>query len=196
VRFHSRRRGSEKCNGDIVIHRPFLAKDLPGASGYDASYKRTAQLIRSYLAEMNIPATLGDRMLAIPPDEAQTLTREEQNLYMLNVEDPAHEQKRAAEEAHKWGISLTEQRRRQALQKEVCVWSANPEVFEYIWHSSCDEAVMRGIAPSEVQRRVQTVLRMQSRIMSLEERTKERCVGTIIVTDSQSDCFPTQKPNR
>ena len=103
--------------GDVIIHRPYLANDLPGASGYDANYKRTAQLIRGYLAEMNIPAALGDRMLAIPPDEGQTLTVEEQNLYMLNAEDPAHEQKRAAEEAHKWGISLAEQRRRQALQK-------------------------------------------------------------------------------
>src|SRR5580700_8203521 len=55
--------------GDVVIHRPYLIEDLPGSVGYDAQYKRTEQLIRSYFAEMNIPAALGDRMLAIPPDE-------------------------------------------------------------------------------------------------------------------------------
>ena len=53
---------------------------------------------------------------------------------------------------------------------------------------------MRGVAPSEVQRRVQTVLRMQSKIISLEERTKERCIETLITTNSQNDCFPAKNP--
>ena len=111
----------DATQGVVVIHRPFLTQDLPAGSGYDESYKRAAQMIRSYLAEMNIPAELGERMLTIPPDEGVTLTREELDRYaLLMAEDPAHEQKLAASEAHRWGISLTEQRRRQAIQKTIC----------------------------------------------------------------------------
>jgi hypothetical protein len=154
--------------GDVIIHRPYLTEDLPGSSGYDENYKHAAEIIRGYLAEMNIPPTLGERILAIPPDESQTLTAMELDRYMLNGKDPADEQEEAAAEAHKFGISLVEQRRRQALQKTVCGWgwSADPDLFELASHGYCRDAVMKGDDPSSIQARIQIVLRKRRAIVS------------------------------
>ena len=178
--------------GVVVIHRPFLTKDLPGGTGYDESYKRAAQMIRSYLAEMNIPAELGDRMLTIPPDEGVTLTKEELDRYTLLIaQDPAYEQKLAANEAHRWGISLTEQRRRQAIQKTICIANTpkhNDDDVEFNANWYCNDAVMSGGAPSGIQTRLTWVMANRSAIARLPQKARWECVKEMIFGSSK-DCF-------
>jgi hypothetical protein len=177
--------------GDVVIHRPYLVKDLPGSAGYDEIYKRTEQLIRAYFAEMNIPEGLVDRMLAVPPAKGELLTPLELERYMLNGEDPAYEEQQTATEANQAGISLAEYRRRQAMQKAVCGWpyaSNDPDFFDAASHVVCEQAIMIGRDPDQVIKSVRLVLQKRGEIQVLREGAQQECIERLILGSSMGAC--------
>jgi hypothetical protein len=171
--------------GEVIIHRPYLMEDLPGAGGYDQNYKHMQTTVRTYLAEMNIPADLGDRMFAIPPEAGEQLSESELHRYMLNQEDPAHEQQIAAAQAQRLGISLTEQRRRAAQGEAMCppltpLDDGGTSKFNGDLRIECEQALMSGQNAVTVQREMGIVMQNRAVLLNLQESYWFACIDKFL----------------
>lgn len=105
--------------GQIVIHRPYnLDVDETNIQRAQERYNLLNNEIASYLSDMNVPESLLDAMLAIPPHRGKTLSRDELQKYRLDEYDPVYEQMRNARFAKKKGLSMTEYLRRKTLEEQ------------------------------------------------------------------------------
>jgi len=175
----------------VIIHRPFLATDLPNKSGYDSYYKQMLDAIKKYLGDMNIPAELADRMMSIPPHRGKRLSGADLERYMLNGDDPAYEQKADARQAHKLGISLSELNTRKAAAEETCSWpysTGEGDLFDIASHLLCKEVILGGQPTHVVRMRVTAALRQRELIVHLRDDAQESCLRKIILVDQKASC--------
>lgn len=104
---------------EIVIHRPYNLN----VNEYDVQqtqdrYDQLNSEIEKYLREMNVPTSLLDAMLVIPPQRGRRLSRDELQQYLLDQDDPVYEQARNARIARKKGLTMTEYLRRKSLEEQ------------------------------------------------------------------------------
>lgn len=96
-------------DGVIGIHRPFDPNDTNvTAESQKARYAELEDIVKSYLAEVNISAQLYDDMMRIPPNRIKILTAREMQLYGLSEDDPYDNAASIARAAKKLGISTQE----------------------------------------------------------------------------------------
>lgn len=107
--------------GQVGIHRPF------GQSVGDIDYadaQRSFDAIRSsarrYLAEMNLPDSLFEAMVNVPPQEIRLLSREEVAAFRLDGVDPVEQEVTDAKGAARYGISRLEYLERRERVKNQC----------------------------------------------------------------------------
>lgn len=179
----------------IIVHRPFLeGAELGGSARYDEFYKRIVKLTNEYFLEMNIPVELANRMLAVPPHQAEELTESELKRYMLNGTDPAFEQQELSSDARKYGISVSELNQRKSDAEKLCsaLFEGKPEdeltFFDLLSYMTCSDALMQGLAPRVVSARLGTAIERKAEIERLNHKAQESCIESIFLPEKSRDC--------
>jgi len=106
----------------IGLHRPYFANldHRETRQQVAARLNRVYADMGAYFQEMGQPASLLDAMRAVPPERIRLLTYDEVEKFMLAGEDPIHQERVLAREAHRYGTTSAEMRRRQALADQMC----------------------------------------------------------------------------
>lgn len=93
--------------GGVAIHNPYVA--AAGATNEAVQRERLTmeREIRRFLAEMNVSATLFERMQTIPSNEQRQLKFDELQELGLGMWDPAYQDFRVGQFAAKYGVSKT-----------------------------------------------------------------------------------------
>lgn len=108
-------------HGTVGIHRPFGSGTE--AQSYDATQKKfraLEQAAKKYLHDMNVPASLYDEMMSVPPQKLRVLTKVELDRFGIGQDDPAYQELRDAEGARKYGLDKEEFFRRRARSGRIC----------------------------------------------------------------------------
>lgn len=130
--------------GVVGIHRPY------SSDGQTRSYDETQRMFRDleslskqFLADMNIPSTLFDAMMRVPPQNIRRLSSEELYNFGLVGTDPVEQEIEDTEKAQRLGISRQEFLKKKARAERVCnkylsmPWSKGENYF------TCIEAALR-----------------------------------------------------
>src|SRR5690606_6037612 len=105
--------------GEVVIHRPYsLDVNQNDINREQERYEKLNAEIAAYLRDMNVPVSLLDAMLTIPPERGKTLSREELQKYHLDQNDPVWQQMFNAQMAKRRGLSMAEFLRRRRLEEQ------------------------------------------------------------------------------
>ena len=123
----------------IGIHRPYRddTEETTAIDG-DREFKDLAKHVRAYLEEMNMPPSLAEDILRVPPGQVKILTGDELRKYMLNGTDPVEEEIDTAQEARKYGVTKQEYMRRLSQAMEECdphrlVPTGGVDAFDKCW---------------------------------------------------------------
>lgn len=179
-------------NARIYIHRPYLDAQT---NDYDKLIKDVRGELVDYLREMNVPDSLAERMMAIPPDEMKLLTREELSRYMLDGDDPGYKQEKLSETARDLGINVSELIYRRQNVDTICKWdsvgrsSHIKQNLAWLRYSMCSQMVESTNVPlDEIQRRVKYLEENQSYIEALPGKKRKKCVEGVIFRGNSKRC--------
>lgn len=136
-------------NGPVGIHRPY-SPDLSPKTYEEAQnqYRALEAATRRYLSEMNLPGTLFDAMLRVPPESMRVLTTKELEGFGLSHDDPVAQELDDAEEARHYGLTKQQYLARKARREKLCqpVYLGPNRVREAVdMFQLCRDDVMRGI---------------------------------------------------
>lgn len=107
--------------GPVIIHRPYASQTSnQSLSDSQETFDRVGDVVKSYLREMNVSATLWDRMVAIPPSEGRAMPKGELDEVLLLGEDPVEEEQVRQKRAKRMGITPEEYVHREALVNKNC----------------------------------------------------------------------------
>lgn len=96
-------------NARIGIHRPFLGStELISFEEAQKFYRLLEASARMYLRDMNMPDSLFDAMVRIPPEKMRLLSADEIAQYRLDQNDPALQEVEDADSARRWGLTKME----------------------------------------------------------------------------------------
>lgn len=140
--------------GTVIIHRPDMAQAAQSGGLADADNWDTAtrDRIADYLREMNIPTSLADDMMAVPPERGKSLSESDLALYMLTNDDPADADKMIAIGAEIYGLTMFEYRARHVYAFDRCgVYFAQTKFDDF---SNCYLALMLTISEDEAKQRI------------------------------------------
>lgn len=104
--------------GSVGIHRPYFSVVDPDTD-IKSAYRQMVDDIRMYLIEMNVPETLADTMMSVPPEETRLLTADDIALY-FPADDPIADEIKTAKEAEERGISSAQLRQRRVAAESEC----------------------------------------------------------------------------
>jgi hypothetical protein len=124
----------------IGIHRPF-GTATGSISQIDANkkYREMSKLIYNYFDEMNIPSSLPEMMLRIPPEQMKMLSFDEIEQFGLNGKDPVAQEIDDAANAERFGVSRQEYLTRRNRALRVCS-EPPPVAFDV----DCYNAILTG----------------------------------------------------
>jgi len=108
-------------HGKVGIHRPFGAG--PKTGSYESTQKEFRALEQSakrFLQDVNIPVSLFDEMMSVPPQKLRLLTEDELARYGIGQNDPVYEEVRDGQAAQALGISKEEYLRRKNRSERIC----------------------------------------------------------------------------
>lgn len=112
--------------GQVEIHRPYsLDTSRTDLTEIQKIYDDTNQAVAKYLRDMNLPGSLLDAMLRVPPHQGRRLSETELESFGLNQDDPVFEQAFNAYVAEKRGLTMMEYLSRKQLE-EACI-DKNPD---------------------------------------------------------------------
>jgi hypothetical protein len=158
-----------RASGKLAIHRPYLQDIEKGKSVEEIRNARANQIdrIRAYLESMEIPMSLLDAIISIPPNEIRILTDSDLQAYRLTGEDPSYEEYRVNWSAKLSNLPTAEYRQRHAAAWDKCeAYKGEANV--------CVNAEILGISLSEAQTR-------WARLQICRNKTKNE--------SAQSECF-------
>jgi len=142
----------------IGIHRPFFA-DLNSQISLNEIQnirRKRIEIIKNYMNEMDIPLSLLDLMLTIPPSEIKLLTYEDMETYRLNQDDPAWDEKRTSILASRYGLTSSEYRRLDAIADDVCkksIKTSKRTESQTLDDSYCREAILFKVDKEKIKRK-------------------------------------------
>jgi len=108
-------------HGKVGIHRPFGTAAKAGT--YDTTQKDfriLEQSAKKFLQDVNIPASLFDEMMSVPPQKIRVLNEAELTRFGIGQNDPVYEELRDSRAALALGISKEEYLRRKARSERIC----------------------------------------------------------------------------
>jgi len=108
-------------SGRVGIHRPYSPTNT--AISLEQSQQRFQALSnssRAFLREMNLPESLFEAMVRVPPEKLRFLTSRELQEFGLEGKDPAYSEVGDNAEAKALGIDKQEYLRRKARAQSVC----------------------------------------------------------------------------
>ena len=110
-----------RVDGKVGIHRPFSSTTDPKT--YDSTQKtfRTLELsAKAFLKDMNVPASLYDEMMSVPPQKLRLLTKQELARFGIGQSDPAYQDNRDAKSARTYGLDKKEYLGRKERADRIC----------------------------------------------------------------------------
>lgn len=138
--------------GKIQIHRPYFADldaNLTRKQIQDMRFKIIDEM-KKYANEMDFSAALIDEMIAIPPENVRTLSKEEVARFRMIGDDPTSDEKRVAERAAFYNITSAEYRKRDIEASDKCLNNTNPSI-------ECYHSMMLNISVSEASKRINKI---------------------------------------
>ena len=107
--------------GRVGIHRPYSSTTTPiSLEQSQRRYQALSTATRAYLKEMNLPESLFEAMVRIPPESLRILTEHEVQQYGLEGRDPAYSESMDSTNANALGIDKQEYLRRKARTNSLC----------------------------------------------------------------------------
>lgn len=128
-------------DGRVGIHRPYfagMAGEEPTISNTKSAISNVEKKIKAYLSEMNVPDSLLDEMMVVPPDQVKYLSLDDLAHFGLSITDPVWSETNALKQAKKYGLDRIEYMRRLAQAKITC--------SSYSWQEAtrCYDDVLTG----------------------------------------------------
>lgn len=108
-------------HGNVGIHRPFSS--TTNSNTYESSQKtfRTLeQSAKAFLKDMNVPTSLYDEMMSVPPQKLQLLTEQELARFGIGQNDPAYQDNLDAEAARAYGLEKEAYLGRKERADRIC----------------------------------------------------------------------------
>lgn len=161
--------------GRVGIHRPYFSSLSPALTSAEVRTirDRMTDSIRTYLADMDIAATLLDAMLAVPPEEMRWLSAAALSSYRLTGTDPTYDERNTAWHADYYGITSAEYRRREANMLSRCTQTT------YDQFKNCREPFLWNLPPTTYQARKD---KMEATCGALSDRNaKDSCRRRIML---------------
>jgi hypothetical protein len=147
--------------GSVGIHRPYFEKLSPSVT--TADIRRRLDLnngrIRDYLLRMDVPISLLDAMLSVPPQSMKVLTEDELQAYRLDQKDPAHDERETAKMAYIYGLSSSVYRFRLARVTENCAKFLMGKM-DLLRHDGCKYSYVYDLPEKEAFRHAERVGRL------------------------------------
>ncbi|SRR6266446_5008592 len=128
--------------GPVGIHRPYSTET--SARTFDQvqqQYSANERAAKQFLADMNLPPSLFEAMVRVPPEKVSVLSVEEVKTFGLLGLDPVEQEIRDAAEARRLGLTKRELLKRKARVEEECDSLLSGPGNAY---SNCRDKVMRG----------------------------------------------------
>ena len=165
--------------GDVGIHRPYFVSLSHTQDAREVRAARDALIrkIRAYFGEMDIPQSLLDLMLSIPPEKMKVLNESELESFRLSVDDPTHNEMQTAKAAYHFNITSAEYRKRDAHRNAKCA-----KYSDDILRQLCKRAIMINISVQELQKREDKVFAVCDSISNtLTEDQYLQCIRNILI---------------
>ena len=108
-------------HGKVGIHRPFSS--TTNSNTYESSQKtfRTLeQSAKAFLKDMNVPTSLYDEMMSVPPQKLRLLTEQELARFGIGQSDPAYQDNLDAEAARAYGLDKEAYLYRKERADRIC----------------------------------------------------------------------------
>lgn len=108
-------------DGKVGIHRPFSS--TTNSNTYESSQKtfRTLeQSAKAFLKDMNVPTTLYDEMMSVPPQKLRLLTEQELARFGIGQNDPVYQDNLDAETARALGLEKEAYLGRKERADRIC----------------------------------------------------------------------------
>jgi hypothetical protein len=139
-------------DGKVGIHRPYTATtEQKNFQIRQQEFTVLTRSIKEYLESMNLPSSLYDEMMQIPPQAIRVLSDAELNRFGLNRNDPVYQDLMDSDHARGYGLTKAEYLARKARAFNVCpsLNAPSPKNLEdarqaYERERKCMEEVMTG----------------------------------------------------
>lgn len=133
--------GKTVVNTNIIgIHRPFgTATGSTSLEGATKKYREMTAQVYGYFDEMNIPRSLPEVMLRIPPEQIKMLSFDETEQFGLVGKDPVAQERDDGSNAKRFGISRQEYLVRRSRALKACT-SPPPNYID----TDCYDAILMG----------------------------------------------------
>jgi hypothetical protein len=150
-------------HGKVGIHRPFSATtDSHTYEATQKTFRELEQSAKSFFKGMNVPASLYDEMMSVPPQKLRLLTEQELARFGIGQSDPAYQDNRDAKSARGYGLDKEEYLARKERADRICnALSVNEQkagIEATVMESAnifnaCIEAVVRARPETEEEKR-------------------------------------------
>jgi len=139
-------------SGKVGIHRPYTAtNEQKNFQIRQQEFTILSRTIKNFLEDMNLPSSLYDEMMQIPPQATKVLSDAELDRFGLNRNDPVYQDLIDSDNARGYGLTKAEYLARKARALNVCpnVNASSPKNVEearqaYERERKCMEEVMTG----------------------------------------------------
>lgn len=119
---------SRGVGGRVGIHRPYEPNDkIESATAQKLKYEPLGVKIKQFFSDVNIPSTLYDEMLRIPPRAVKYLSEDDLSRTGLGQDDPYYAEAESSKAARNWGVSKQEYERRMNMINTVCATYSEEE---------------------------------------------------------------------
>lgn len=107
--------------GKVGIHRPSNSTiDSRTYEGTQKTFRALEQSAKSFLKDMNVPTSLYDEMMSVPPQKLRLLTEQELARFGIGQSDPAYQDNIDAESARAYGLDKEEYLGRKERADRIC----------------------------------------------------------------------------
>ena len=136
--------------GSIGVHRPYFSKIEANLNlnQIKAERDKVNKAIEDYFRQVDIPISLLDLMLSIPPEKMKFLSESELELYRLTGVDANHDESEVGRMAKLYGLSSSAFRAKDAKLSVACKQNGSFDI-------DCYQSRMLDISISEMKRRTE-----------------------------------------
>ena len=169
-------------DGDIFVHRPYLSSSMPESSFniLDNQFKSMYEVLLNYTKYMNIPVSILDDIIAIPPENMKKLSKREIEKYMLNVRDPVWDEQVVLNEANRFRMKPGEYRSSAKEAEILCYNSLKISNFQNDKDQFYDEIEICKIS---------TITKIKNNVIKMRYYALKNHAGGKSVYWSLPECF-------
>ncbi len=110
-----------QVDGQVGIHRPFNSTtDSNTYESTQKTFRMLEQSAKAFLKDMNVPTSLYDEMMSVPPQKLRLLTDAELARFGIGQSDPAWQDNQDAMAAQGYGYNKEEYLRRKERAHRIC----------------------------------------------------------------------------